>query len=136
MYAVTDAFSGLDGGYDTPGTGYNLLVHNMCRLPGSGGTWMIVEGGMGTVTQSLARVARKHGAQLRTGAKVASVRTERGVVKGVVLEGGEELSAPVVMSNADPVRTLRLLEDSAVSADYRKRLDEMVVPGTTMKVNL
>src|SRR5262249_27795252 len=49
MYAVTDAFSGLDGGYDTPGTGMNFMVHNMCRLPNSGGTWMIVQGGMGTI---------------------------------------------------------------------------------------
>jgi phytoene dehydrogenase-like protein len=136
MYAVTDAFSGLDGGYDTPGTGHNLLVHNMCRLPGSGGTWMIVEGGMGTITQTLGKAARKYGADIRTGAKVASVRTERGVVKGVVLESGEELSAPVVVSNADPARTARLLDDSTVSPAYRQRLDAMVVPGTTMKVNL
>jgi phytoene dehydrogenase-like protein len=38
MYAVTDGFSGLDGGWDTPGTGMNFLVHNMCRLQGSDGT--------------------------------------------------------------------------------------------------
>src|SRR5205823_349721 len=54
MYAVTDGFSGLSGDWDTPGTGMNFLVHNMCRLPGSDGTWMIVRGGMGTVTQTLA----------------------------------------------------------------------------------
>ncbi len=136
MYAVTDAFSGLDGGYDTAGTGHNLLVHNMCRLPGSGGTWMIVEGGMGTITQTLGKAARKYGVDIRTGAKVAQVRTERGVVKGVVLEGGEEVSANVVVSNADPARTVRLLDDSAASPAYRQRLDAMVVPGTTMKVNL
>jgi phytoene dehydrogenase-like protein len=133
---VTDAFSGLDGGYDTPGTGMNLLVHNMCRLPGSGGTWMIVGGGMGTVTQSIARVARKYGATLRTGAKVASLRVDHGVVKGVVLEGGEEVSANVVVSNADPFRTLKLVDPGAVPHDYRAKLDAMAAPGTTLKVNL
>ena len=136
MYAVTDAFSGLDGGYDTPGTGMNLLVHNLCRLPGSGGTWMIVEGGMGTVTQRIAQLARKHGAVLRTGAKVASVRVDAGVVKGVVLEGGEELSAKVVVSNADPFRTLKLVDAAAVPGDYRRKVDGMSAPGTTLKVNL
>jgi phytoene dehydrogenase-like protein len=136
MYAVTDAFSGLDGGYDTPGTGMNLLVHNMCRLPGSGGTWMIVGGGMGTVTQSIANVARKYGAQIRTGAKVASVRVDRGVVKGVVLANGEEVNASVVVSNGDPFRTLKLVDTAAIPADYRKRVDAMAAPGTTMKVNL
>ncbi|WP_164006869.1 phytoene desaturase family protein [Pyxidicoccus trucidator] len=136
MYAVTDAFSGLDGGYDTPGTGMNLLVHNMCRLPGSGGTWMIVGGGMGTVTQSIANVARKYGAQIRTGAKVASVRVDRGVVKGVVLANGEEVNASVVVSNGDPFRTLKLVDSAALPADYRAKVDAMATPGTTLKVNL
>ncbi|NMO20632.1 NAD(P)/FAD-dependent oxidoreductase [Pyxidicoccus fallax] len=136
MYAVTDAFSGLDGGYDTPGTGMNLLVHNMCRLPGSGGTWMIVGGGMGTVTQRIADVARKYGATLRTGAKVTSVRVDRGVVKGVVLENGEEVKASVVVSNGDPFRTLKLVDASALPEDYRAKVAAMAAPGTTMKVNL
>jgi hypothetical protein len=32
MYAVTDGFSGLNGGWDTPGTGLNFLAHNMVGL--------------------------------------------------------------------------------------------------------
>lgn len=28
---TTDGFSGLNGGWDTPGTGMNFLVHNMVR---------------------------------------------------------------------------------------------------------
>ena len=40
---TTDGFSGLNGGWDTPGTGMNFLVHNMCRLPGADGTWMVVQ---------------------------------------------------------------------------------------------
>ena len=55
MYAVTDGLSGLNAGPDDPGTGHNFLVHNMCRLPGSDGTWMIAEGGMGTVSRTLRR---------------------------------------------------------------------------------
>jgi phytoene dehydrogenase-like protein len=58
------------------------------------------------------------------------------VVKGVVLQGGEELSASVVVSNADPFRTLKLVDTSAVPADYKKRVDAMATPGTTLKVNL
>ncbi len=102
MYAVTDAFSGLDGGYETPGTGMNLLIHNMCRLPGSGGTWMIVKGGMGAVTSRLATAARAAGAQIRTRAAVATVDVKGGAVKGVTLASGESISAEVVVCNADP----------------------------------
>lgn len=41
MYAVTDGFSGLTAGYESPGTGMNFLIHNMCRLPQSGGQWTV-----------------------------------------------------------------------------------------------
>ncbi len=136
MYAVTDAFSGLDGGYDTPGVGHNLLVHNMCRLPGAGGTWMIVEGGMGTVTQKLAAMAQAAGAELRVNAKVEGVLVEGGAAKGVRLTGGEELRASAVVSNADPFRTLSLLPEQALPQDYVRRVDGMRANGTTMKVNL
>jgi len=44
MFAATDGFSGLNAGWDTPGTGMNFLIHNICILPGSDGTWMIVRG--------------------------------------------------------------------------------------------
>ena len=64
MYAVTDGFSGLSAGFGTAGTGMNFLVHNMCRLPGSDGTWMIVQGGMGSVTKELARLAAEAGAKI------------------------------------------------------------------------
>ncbi|MEM7434573.1 MAG: FAD-dependent oxidoreductase, partial [Myxococcota bacterium] len=46
MYAVTDGLTGLSGDATSPGSGTNFWVHNMCRLPGSDGTWMIVRGGM------------------------------------------------------------------------------------------
>lgn len=49
----------LNAGWDTPGTGMNFLIHNMCRLPGSDGTWMLVRGGMGEVTKRLADAAIK-----------------------------------------------------------------------------
>lgn len=44
MYGITDAFSGLFATFGTPGAGFNFMVHNMCRLPGSDGTFMIVQG--------------------------------------------------------------------------------------------
>src|SRR5256885_8156875 len=64
MYAVTDGLSGVNAGPDDPGTGHNFLVHNMCRLPGADGTWMIVEGGMGTVTLTFTEVAAEEGATI------------------------------------------------------------------------
>ena len=75
MYAVTDGFAGVTGGWDTPGTGMNFLVHNMCRLRGSDGTWMIVRGGMGTVTRLICEQARSAGASIETGRNVREIST-------------------------------------------------------------
>jgi phytoene dehydrogenase-like protein len=133
MYAVTDGFSGMLGAWDTPGTGMNFLVHNMCRLPGSDGTWMIVDGGMGTVTARFAEVARAHGAIIDTNARVEKFIVENGVAKGVQLADGRELRAKAVITNSDPFRMLKMAD---FPADYRKRIANYERPGSTFKVNL
>src|SRR5437763_11249071 len=84
MYAVTDGLSGLTAGPDTPGSGHNFLVHNMCRLPGADGTWMIVRGGMGTVTATLTERATAGGAVVVAEAPVARIETSGGAVSGGV----------------------------------------------------
>jgi phytoene dehydrogenase-like protein len=133
MYAVTDGFSGLFGTWDTPGTGMNFLVHNMCRLPGADGTWMIVEGGMGTVTTRFADAARAHGAVIECNAQVERVLVEGGQARGVQLSDGRELKAHAVLANADPFRMLGMAD---FPADYVKRIEGYRKPGSTFKVNL
>lgn len=135
MYATTDGFSGLHGGWDTPGTGHNFLVHNMCRLPGSGGTFMLVKGGMGRVTQELARLARSHGAKIVTDAEVASIDVQAGAVKSVTTKKGDVVHASTIVSGADPFRTNALV-GSALPSDYARRIESMKRDGTTMKINL
>ncbi|KAL4420367.1 hypothetical protein ABPG77_002307 [Micractinium sp. CCAP 211/92] len=136
MYATTDGFSGLNGGWDTLGTGMNFLVHNMCRLPGADGTWMVVAGGMGTVTQRLAAAARRAGATIRTGAKVESILVEGGTARGVVTAEGWELRARAVLVNADPFRLRELAGAANFTSELNEKLDGMRKDGTTMKVNL
>ena len=136
MYATTDGFSGLAGSWRTPGTGMNFLVHNMCRLPGSDGTFMVVRGGMGTVAARLGEAAREAGATLHTGQHVERILVERGTVRGVLLADGSEIHANVVVCNADPFRMRRLVGSESFPADYLRRIDSYVRQGTTMKVNL
>jgi phytoene dehydrogenase-like protein len=136
MYAVTDGISGLNGTFSTPGTGMNFLVHNMCRLPGSDGTFMIVRGGMGTVTARLAAAAQAAGARIETSRRVAQVLVERGTVRGVLLDDGAEVLAPIVVCNADPFRMRDLVGRGALPADYNARVDGYARDGTTLKVNL
>jgi phytoene dehydrogenase-like protein len=140
MYAVTDGFSGLAGSFGTPGTGMNFLVHNMCRLPGSDGTFMIAEGGMGSITQEFARLATEAGVKIRTGIAVEKISTSGlpGQLRadGVVLKNGEELKADVVLCNSDPFRLRQLVGAAKLPAAFNSKLNGFERRGTTMKVNL
>src|SRR3954465_14082187 len=93
MYAVTDGLSGLNAGPDDPGTGHNFLAHNMCRLPGADGTWMIARGGMGTVSRPFADAARRAGARIHAGSPVSTVTVENGAATGVVLADGRSITS-------------------------------------------
>src|SRR3954447_3886037 len=136
MYAVTDGLSGLAAGPDTPGSGHNFLVHNMCRLPGSDGTWMIVRGGMGTVTSRFADAARAAGATIATTSPVARVCVDDGAATGVETADGRHVGARVVLGACDPFRLAELAGSGVLPADLTPRLDGLRRDGTTMKVNL
>ncbi|GAA0800954.1 phytoene desaturase family protein [Spirilliplanes yamanashiensis] len=136
MYAVTDGLSGLNAGPDDPGTGHNFLVHNMCRLPGADGTWMIAEGGMGTVSRTFADAARAAGARLFTSSPVASVTVSNGAVRGVVLADGREVAARIVLGACDPYRLIDLVPDGALPAALTERMEAVRRPGTTLKINM
>jgi phytoene dehydrogenase-like protein len=62
--------------------------------------------GPGAFIGAVADVARANNVAVRTGAHVARILVRDDVVTGVVLANGDEISAPVVVSTADPARTL------------------------------
>jgi phytoene dehydrogenase-like protein len=136
MYAVTDGLSGLNAGPEDPGTGHNFLVHNMCRLPDADGTWMIAEGGMGSVSRAFADAARAAGAVIAVDAPVASVTVDGGAASGVVLADGREIGARVVLGACDPYRLIDLVPDGALPGALTDRMAAVRRPGTTLKLNL
>lgn len=136
MYAVTDGFSGLNASFGSPGTGLNFLIHNMCRLPGADGTWMVVQGGMGRVTTEVARLASDAGATILTGTPVDRIVLRNGYVAGVALSDGRELEADTVVCNTDPFRMRALVGAAHFPDAFNARLDSLARTGTTLKVNL
>jgi len=133
MYAVTDGLSGLHAGPDTPGSGHNFLVHNMCRLPGADGTWMIVRGGMGAVAAAIARQAVAAGATLHPSCPVVSIDTTGGEVRAVTLADGRSLATKVVLAGCDP---FTLADLAPLPPVLTERLAGLRRRGTTLKVNL
>jgi phytoene dehydrogenase-like protein len=97
---------GVWAGPRTPGTAYNLLHHALGEIDGVPGLWGHVKGGMGAISQAIARSAQASGAEIRTDAEVLSIDVRDGRTVGVTLASGEALRAPVVVSGAHPKTTV------------------------------
>ncbi len=124
-------------GVHSPGTAYVLLHHYMGEIDGAFRSWGFSKGGTGGVSQAIANAAQAHGATIRTDARVASVVVRNGRAKGVVLEGGEEIDAKVVVSNADPRRTfLTLVGEKHFDAPFVEQVKRYKYRGSSGKVNL
>ena len=136
MYAVTDGLSGLSAGIDEPGSGANFLVHNMCRLPGSDGTWMLVKGGMGGISTALSTAATAAGASIYTDCEVTQIDIRGGKGCGVFLADGTRIGASQVVLNTDPFSARALIGETYLTAEYQEYLKSISRPGMTMKVNL
>src|SRR5215218_8003542 len=116
---ATDAVIGAFAPPSHPGTAYVLFHHVMGECNGVRGVWGYVRGGMGMVSESIARAARARGAEIRTNAPVARILTRDGEAAGVVLADGTEIHAPVVASNADAnVTFLKLLNPKELPAEF------------------
>lgn len=96
-----------------------------------------LKGGMGALTEALARAATEAGAEIRTSAEVTSVQIKDGAATGVMLANGEEISARAVASNADPHTTfLKLIDPSELDPSFITKARNYRVSGTVAKVNL
>ncbi|UGA40115.1 FAD-dependent oxidoreductase [Chromobacterium haemolyticum] len=98
-------FDSVVGNYASPyapGSAYVLLHHVFGEVNGRKGAWGHALGGMGAITQAMARSARERGAEILTDSAVREVLLEKGRAVGVVTERGERLDARVVVSNLNP----------------------------------
>lgn len=113
------------------GTASIRFHHASGRLGGMTGMWGYVQGGMGMVSFFLCDAAQEAGAVVAAGVPVGRILPG----EGVELAGGERIPAPVVISNADPRRTLAMLGDSAEKG-WRERAESIPMEGCTVKLNV
>jgi len=114
---------GESGDYGTPPSRAPVAVHaGVLHHYLRGGAYYPSGGGQ-VIAANLVECIEALGGQVRTKAKVEQILVEAGAAVGVRLAGGEELRAPVVISNADYRRTLLEL----VGRDHLRR-------GTVRKV--
>ena len=132
--------SGVIGTWAGPrsaGTAYVMLHHHIGETEGTSGAWGFPRGGMGGVSGALTRAARMFGAQVKTDAEVAQIRTRNGRVAGVTLASGESIDAPVVVTTAHPqISFLQLLDPADLPAGFVADIRGWRSRSGTVKINL
>jgi phytoene dehydrogenase-like protein len=104
---------------------------------GAAGETVYAKGGPSNLAEAIAASALASGAEIRMNARVARVSTVDGIVTGVVLEGGEEIACPRVVSGLDPKQLLTSLVDPVtLGPSMRWRAANIRTPGSVAKVNL
>ncbi len=112
------------------GTVTNLLLREC-----AGGEYLA--GGPPALIAALLSAAKSAGAEVRTGAEVKRIRVDRGKAVGVTLTSGETVDAPVVLSSADPKRTLlKLLAPGTLPLRIEEEFERLRSRGSAAKVHL
>src|SRR6202035_3226466 len=119
-------FDAIVGNYASPyasGSAYVMLHHAFGEVNGKKGVWGHAIGGMGAITQAMARAARGHGAEIELDVGVREVIVERGRAVGVVLDNGETVRARYVAASVNPkLLYTRLLPSGALAPEFLARI--------------
>jgi phytoene dehydrogenase-like protein len=120
------------------GTTGVLLADSAGNDGGAAGQAVFARGGPGALAEALASAASRAGVEVRCGADVGRILSDRdGHVTGVALASGDEIRASVVVSGADPQRTLlAMLDPAALGPRLSWRASNLRLPGVVAKVNL
>lgn len=133
-------FDGVVGAYAspyTPGTAYVLLHHVFGEVNGEKGAWGHAIGGMGAITQAMARACAEEGVDIRLDSPVSEVVVRRGRAVGAVTEAGEAFRAPIVVSNLSPKLLFERLVDPAVlPEDFKERMRRYRCGSGTFRMNV
>lgn len=96
-----------------------------------------VKGGMGALTQALAKAAKAAGVEIRTSAEVSAIQNNENGERKVVLANGDDLAARAIVSNADPRTTfLKLVDPIDLDPNFLLKLRNYRTAGCVAKVNL
>ena len=133
-------FDGIVGNYASPyspGSAYVLLHHVFGEINGKKGAWGHAIGGMGAITQAMAKACQALGVTILTDTAAAEVIIEKGRAVGAVTATGQAIRARVVAANLHPKLLFQTLVDpAALPADFRRRMDAHRNGSGTFRMNV
>src|SRR5919197_901423 len=121
----------------TPGSAYVLLHHAFGEVNGKKRLWGHAIGGMGAITQAMARSAAAHGAEIATEAPVREVLIEKGRAAGVVLGNGQVVRAAAVAANVNPkLLYTAMVPPAALEPGFLRRMRAWRCASATFRINV
>ncbi|KFG91020.1 FAD-dependent oxidoreductase [Sphingobium herbicidovorans NBRC 16415] len=134
------AFDAMVGNYaspDTPGSAYVLLHHVFGQVNGKKGAWGHCVGGMGAITQIMARIVEAMGVEISLDAPVARVLVDGDRAVGVRLESGEEVMGGAVIANVGPKLLYeRMMTPGDLPPDFLKRIRGFRAASGSFRMNV
>ena len=119
------------------GSAYVLLHHMFGEVNGQKGRWGHVTGGMGGITQAMAKSAEAQGAEIEVSAPVKEVIVKNNRACGVKLEDGREIRAKVTAANVNPKLLFqRLVNQEYLEADFSRQIDHYRCVSGTFRMNV
>ena len=132
-------FDGVVGNFASPysaGTAYVLLHHLFGEAAGVPGAWGHAIGGMGAITQAMARAAREAGVDILVNSPVDEVIVEKGRAAGII-SGGKAWRAGTVVAGVNPKLLFdRLIPKGAVSAQVEGHMGRWACESATFRMNV
>jgi phytoene dehydrogenase-like protein len=114
-----------------------LLHHVFGEVNGKRGTWGHALGGMGSITQAMAKEALERGVKIFAGEPVDHVIVDNGRATGIVLADGREIAARRVVANVNPkLLYLRMIDAAALDDDFRRRIEAYRCASATFRMNV
>ena len=133
-------FDAIVGNYQSPyapGSAYVLLHHCFGEVNGAKGQWGHAIGGMGAITEAMAKAAQRRGVEIRTSRAVREVLIENGRAIGVETVSGEIFRAKIVAANVNPKLLYRdLVRQDALSGDFKDRIARWRCGSGTFRMNV
>ena len=133
-------FDGVVGNFASPysgGSAYVLLHHVFGEVNGKKGAWGHAIGGMGAISEAMARAAQARGATIRVATPVRQVLVEGARAVGALTESGEIIRAAAVISNLNPkLLYLGMLEPRSLPPEFRERISQWRCGSGTFRMNV
>jgi phytoene dehydrogenase-like protein len=133
-------FDAIVGNYASPyaaGSAYVMLHHAFGEVNGKKGVWGHAIGGMGAITQAMARAARGHGVEIETDAGVREVIVEGDRAVGVILDNGATVRAKYIASGVNPkLLYTRLIPSAALAPEFLDRITRWRNGSGTFRMNV